>query len=396
MNSQTTEPLAALAPEERRATGVIASVATLRLFALFALLPVMSLFAAGLEGATPVLVGLAVGGYGLTQALLQVPLGALSDRIGRVPVILLGLGVFALGSIVAALADDIHGVIVGRLLQGAGAVSATLTALLADRTRPEVRTRTMAILGVGVGASFLLALVAGPAIAAVFDVRALFWLAAVLAGVSALVLVALPEAPPALPAAAPRPPVRRSSLTAVLRPSLLGLDASIFVLHALLTATFVALPLLLEDTLALPVTAHWKVYTTALLLSLTGMVPLILADDRGSRRSTVTVAVALLASGQLLLAFGGFSTVAVVAALALFFAGFGFLEAGLPARLSVLAPPELRGTALGVFTSAQFLGIFAGGLAGGRLLAGGRPADVFLAGAVVAALWLVLHRVADA
>src|SRR5690606_6656035 len=185
MNSQTTEPLAALAPEERRATGVIASVATLRLFALFALLPVMSLFAAGLEGATPVLVGLAVCGDGLTQALLQVPLGALSDRIGRVPVILLGLGVFALGSIVAALADDIHGVIVGRLLQGAGAVSATLTALLADRTRPEVRTRTMAILGVGVGASFLLALVAGPAIAAVFDVRALFWLAAVLAGVSA-------------------------------------------------------------------------------------------------------------------------------------------------------------------------------------------------------------------
>src|SRR5690606_3020746 len=188
MNSQTTEPLAALAPEERRATGVIASVATLRLFALFALLPVMSLFAAGLEGATPVLVGLAVGGYGLTQALLQVPLGALSDRIGRVPVALLGLAVFALGSVIAGTGETIHTVIAGRLLQGAGAISATLTAMLADRTRAEMRTRTMACMGIGIGCSCLIALAAGPAISAAAGTRALFWLAAVLAGIAALAL----------------------------------------------------------------------------------------------------------------------------------------------------------------------------------------------------------------
>jgi MFS family permease len=390
MDSPKTEPLATLAPEERRATGVIASVAVLRLFALFALLPVMSIFAGGLEGATPLLVGIAVGGYGLTQALLQIPLGALSDRVGRIPVILLGLAVFAAGSVVAALSDDIHGVIAGRLLQGAGAVSATLTALLADRTRPEVRTRTMAVLGVGVGAAFLVALVAGPAIAAAFDVRALFWMAAALAAVAALLLVLLPagHAP-----AAPRP--ARGAAGGSLRPALLRLDASIFVLHALLTATFVALPLLLRNALELPVTAHWKVYTVALLLSLVGAVPLVLADDRRGRRSTVSIAVGLLCAGQLLLAFGGFAVPAVVAALALFFAGFGFLEAGLPARLSVLAPPEARGAALGVFTSAQFLGIFAGGLAGGRLLAGGRPTDVFLACTLVAALWLVLDRLFD-
>lgn len=387
MNSSTIEPLA---PEERRATGVIASVAMLRLFALFALLPVMSIFAGGLEGATPVLIGLAVGGYGLTQAALQIPLGALSDRIGRIPVILLGLAVFALGSIVAALSNDIHGVIAGRLLQGAGAVSATLTALLADRTRPEVRTRTMAILGVGVGSSFLLALVAGPAIAAAFDVRALFWIAAGLAGVAALVLLTLPAAP--RPAARP---VSRGSFAAALQGPLLRLDAYIFLLHALLTASFVALPLLLRNGLELPVTGHWKVYTTALVLSLLGTVPLILADDRRGKRSTVTIALALLFGGQLLLAFGGFAVPLVIAALALFFAGFGFLEAGLPARLSVLARPEARGASLGVFTSAQFLGIFVGGLLGGRLLASGRPADVFVAGALLAGLWLVTHRLVD-
>ncbi len=392
MHSSTTDSLVPMAPAERRATGVIASVAMLRLFALFALLPVMSLFAASLAGATPMLIGIAVGGYGLTQALLQIPLGALSDRVGRVPVILLGLAVFAAGSIVAAVSDGIHGVIAGRLLQGAGAVSATLTALLADRTRPEVRTRTMAILGVGVGSSFLLALVAGPAIAAVWDVRSLFWLAAALAGVAALVLMTLPGAPEAAP---PPAPSARRSLAAVLHLPLLRLDLYIFLLHGLLTATFVALPLILRNVLALPVTDHWKVYTTALVLSLAGTVPLILADDRRGKRSTLTIAVGLLFAGQLLLALLSFSLPAVIGALALFFAGFGFLEAGLPARLSILADPEARGASLGAFTSSQFLGIFAGGLAGGRLLAGGRPADVFLAGAVVAALWLATHRLLD-
>lgn len=390
MNPSFTKTLTALQPEERRATGVITSVAMLRLFALFALLPVMSIFAGGLHGATPVLIGVAVGGYGLTQALLQIPLGALSDRVGRVPVILLGLGLFAAGSIVAALSESIHGVIAGRLLQGAGAVSATLTAMLADRTRPEVRTRTMAIFGIGIGTSFLVALVAGPAIAAVGGVRSLFWIAAGLAAASAMMLVALP--------ATREPEARRASggsFASAMRPSLLRLDLYIFVLHALLTATFVALPLMLRSAIELPVTRHWQVYTAALVLSLAGTVPLILIDDRRGKASTVATAVLLLLLGQLLLAFGGFALVTAVAGLALFFAGFSFLEAGLPARLSILADADARGASLGVFSSAQFLGIFAGGLAGGRLLESGRPADVFLACAVVAGLWLAAHRLLD-
>ncbi len=378
-------------PQERRATGVIASVSTLRLFGLFALLPVMSIFAGGLQGATPLLVGIAVGGYGLTQALLQLPLGALSDRIGRIPVILLGLALFAAGSVVAALSTTIYGVIVGRLLQGAGAVSATLTAMLADRTRPEVRTRTMALLGVGIGASFLLALVAGPAIAAVAGVRSLFWLAAALAGVGALLLLALP----AHSAPARRDRASGGMVKAAFRPPLLRLDLYIFLLHALLTASFVALPLLLRSELALPLPDHWKVYTAGLLLSLAGAVPLILADGRRGKSSTLSIAILLLLLGQLLLAFGGFAVVPVIAGLALFFAGFAFLEAGLPARLSILAAEDARGASLGLFSSAQFLGIFVGGLLGGHLLESGRPTDVFLACALVAGLWLATHRIGD-
>lgn len=379
-------------PQERRATGVIASVSMLRLFGLFTLLPVMSLFAGQLHGATPVLIGIAVGGYGLTQALLQLPLGVLSDRIGRIPVILIGLGLFAAGSVVAALSETIHGVIAGRLLQGAGAVSATLTAMLADRTRPQVRTRTMALLGVGIGASFLLALVLGPAIAAVSGVRSLFWLAALLAGMGALMLLALPADP--TPARRIRAPA--GLVKAAFGPPLLRLDLYIFLLHALLTASFVALPLLLRSELALPLTDHWKVYTGALLLSLAGAVPLILADGHRGKSSTLSIAVLLLMLGQLLLAFGGFALIPVIAGLALFFAGFGFLEAGLPARLSILAVEDARGASLGVFSSAQFLGIFAGGLLGGRLLESGRPADVFLACALLAAVWLGAHRFIDA
>ncbi|HEX2139100.1 MAG TPA: MFS transporter [Woeseiaceae bacterium] len=392
MNQQSPEAPTAMHPQERRATGVIASVSMLRLFGLFALLPVMSLFAGGLQGATPLLIGIAVGGYGLTQALLQLPFGALSDRIGRKPVILVGLGLFAGGSVLAGVSDTIHGVIAGRFLQGAGAVSATLTAMLADRTRPEVRTRTMAFLGIGIGSSFLLALVAGPAIAAATGVRSLFWLAAALAGLAALLLLALP----AVPAPARRERASMVSLKAAFRPGLLRLDLYIFLLHALLAASFVALPLLLQSRLELPLTDHWKLYTGSLLLSLIGAVPLILADGRRGKSSTLAGAVLLLLLGQLLLGLGGFALLPAVGGLALFFAGFGFLEAGLPARLSILAAEDARGASLGVFSSAQFLGIFAGGLLGGRLLESGRPTDVFLACALIAALWLATHRLTEA
>ncbi len=372
----------AMLPTERRAIGVIALIAMLRMFGLFALLPVLSLYAAGLDGHTPILIGFAVGAYGLTQAALQIPLGMLSDRIGRGPVIIGGLFIFAAGSIVAAMADTISAVIVGRLLQGAGAISATLTALIADATREQVRTRSMAVFGIGIGGSFVIAIIVGPAIAAHAGVPALFWIAAVFAVAGAALLKALP-------AGINRPIATQSwSLGPALRPELLRLNGYVFLLHAILTASFVALPFLFANRLELPVTAHWKIYVGALLVSLLGTIPLILRDERQGKAATIGVAVMLLLAGELVLSFGAFGVVPVFIALVLFFAGFNFLEAGLPARLSMLADGDARGVSMGVFSSSQFFGAFVGGLIGGRFLGAGRPADVFFVCALLAAIWL--------
>ena len=382
MKTDSDNALAAMLPQEKRSVGIIALVAMLRMFGLFALLPVLSLYAAQLEGATPLLIGLAVGAYGLTQAGLQIPFGALSDRIGRLPVIIGGLALFAAGSVMAAMADTIWGVIIGRLFQGAGAISATLTALISDATRDEVRTRSMAFFGIGIGASFILAITFGPVIAKPFGVSGLFWMGALLAIVSALMLRGLP-------AGIERPETPRSwNLRPAFRADLLRLDLYVFLLHAIMTATFVALPFLLANKLQMPVTSHWKMYVSAILVSLAGTIPLILNDDRQGKPATVGIAVTLMFIGQLLLTFTGISFAAVFLALVVFFAGFNFLEAGLPARLSRLADEDRRGASLGVFSSSQFFGAFVGGLIGGRFLAAGRPADVFFVCALLAAIWL--------
>ena len=380
------EPVSML-PSEKRVVGVAALIAMLRMFGLFALLPVLALYASSLDGVTPLQIGLAVGAYGLTQAILQIPLGMLSDRIGRRPVIIGGLFVFAVGSIVAATSDTIEMVIVGRLLQGAGAISATLAAMITDGTREQVRTRSMAVFGIGIGLSFVIALIAGPAIAAYAGVPALFWIAAALALVGAALLRLIPDD-------IEQPAAQREwSLRPAMRPDLLRLDFYVFLLHAILTASFVALPFLFTKTLELPVTGHWKIYVGALLLSLFGTVPLILRDERQGKEATVGLAVGLILIGLLLLSFTAFSVFPVFIALTLFFAGFNFLEAGLPARLSILAAGEARGATLGVFSSSQFLGAFAGGLIGGRFLSSGHPTDVFFVCALLAGIWLASSSV---
>ena len=373
-------------PNERRTVGIVAIVAMFRLFGLFALLPVLSIYAAALDGATPLLAGLAVGGYGLTQAMFQVPFGSLSDRIGRVPVILGGLAIFAAGSLLAAISDSIYGVVAGRFLQGAGAISSTLTALLADATRPVVRTRTMGLYGAGVGLSILLALVLGPVIAGTGGVRNLFLASAVLAAVAAAAMLVLPTPP------APARSDTKTSFRDVLTLPLVTLDLYIFLLHAMLTALFTALPFVLSRRLGLPLTDHWQVYVAALVISLIGTVPLIFADDRQGKRWTIQLALVSMLIGLLLLALAGFGLMPVIAAMALFFAGLNFLEAALPARLSILASEHQRGASLGVFSTAQFMGAFAGGVMGGWLLSSGFPADVFLFAAAVTGAWLLIHQ----
>ena len=373
-----------LYPSERRSVGILAFVAVIRMFGLFALVPVLSLYATELEGGTAFLAGVAVGAYGLTQAGLQIPLGALSDRIGRLPVIYGGLAIFAVGSIVAALADSIYGVILGRLLQGAGAISATLTAMIADATREEVRTRGMAIFGVGIGMAFFAAVVAGPIVAARFGVSALFWLAAVLAGIGALLLRGLPDVP--------RPAARENwSVRPAFRADLLRMDFYVFVLHVIMTATFVALPFLLVDRLEIPLTDHWKMYIGAIVVSLMITIPMILQDRHQGRVALISAAVVMIILAQVGLTFFGFATWTVFVAMVIYFGGFNFLEAALPARLSILADNDVRGASLGAYSTAQFLGAFVGGLIGGRFLGQGRPTDVFFVCALIAGIWLALQ-----
>lgn len=383
MSPDPDKNIAPMLPQEKRSVAIIASIAMLRMVGLFSLVPVLALYAGKLPGQRPILVGLAVGAYGLTQAGLQIPLGALSDRIGRVPVIVGGLLIFAAGSVVAAMADSIWGVILGRLLQGAGAVSATLSALIADSTREAVRTRSMAFYGVGFFFAFLIAFGGGPAIAAHYGVPALFWLGALFALIGIALLAALPRDNS-------RPLVPQGwNFAPAFRGMLLRLDAYVFLLHCMLTATFVALPFLATNKLQLTVGGYGEFVLAALLVSLLGAVPLIISDDRQGKPWTISAAVASILGGQLMLAFVGIGIVPVFIALALLFAGVVFLEAGLPARVSVLADEDARGASLGVFSSAQFLGAFAGGLIGGRFLAAGRPADVFFVCALLATIWLL-------
>ncbi len=371
-------------PTERRATAALAGVFALRMFGMFLVLPVFVLYADGLADATPVLMGLALGVYGLTQGALQIPFGWASDRWGRKPVLVVGLLVFAAGSALAALAPDIGWTIAGRALQGAGAIAAVLTALLADQTRDVVRTRAMAVIGICIGASFALSLVLGPALGAVIGVRGIFWLTAGLALLGIAVVKWL--VPPEAIAAHSRGPDSRDLFAVITDRSLHPLYGGIFVLHFLLTAIFVALPPAIE-AFGIP---HGRVYLPVLLGSVVLMLPAVFVADREPwRRWLLPAAVALIAAALAGLAAAHATYPALIALALLFFAGFNFLEAHLPAAVSQAAAPERRGAALGVYSSCQFFGAFAGGLAGGAAYGAAGSTGGFLVGAVAAAAWLL-------
>lgn len=396
--SSDAAPRVSFEPAERRAVATMALVLCLRMFGLFVLMPVLALYASELPGGTPELAGLAVGAFGIAQALLQVPAGLLSDRFGRKAVIVFGLLVFAAGSIVAAQSTTIAGVLVGRVLQGAGAISAAATALVADLTRPAVRTRAMAVVGIAIGLSFMVALAFGAQLAAWVGVPGLFVIgaAAALAGAALVVLGPGSFAPPASA-------VRREGVLRVLFDRrLLPYNAGVFVLHAMLTATFVALPFVLRDSFGLGRDDHAQVYFFAMALSLVGTVPLILLVERARRPAAVLLAgVLLLTAGQGVLALE-LPLLGIIGALALFFAGFNFLEARLPARVSEVAGEATRGAALGAFATGQYLGAFVGGALGGIVLGAAGAGGVFTAtlalgvGWIALGLWTSRRRSADA
>ncbi|HET9679835.1 MAG TPA: MFS transporter [Gammaproteobacteria bacterium] len=374
--------------------GLLAGVLSIRMLGIFMVLPVLALYAGGLPGATPLLAGLAVGIYGVSQAVLQIPLGALSDRIGRKPVILLGLLIFAAGSALAAMADGIGLVIAGRALQGAGAISATVIALVADLTPEQRRTRAMAFVGISIGASFSLALIIGPLLASWLGVAGLFWLAA---GLALCAISGLLAFIPTVPQSKPRAATPRFSWHQLIAPNVRALNGSIFLLHMLLTAVFVALPGVLLHQADLPAQHHWWLYLPALLISLGLMAPLIKRAEHSPRAQYQAMlwAIAFLTTGLLLMAIAAklaspesllwWLAVGLIA----FFGGFNFLEAHLPASLSCRVAPEQRGMALGGYATCQFLGAFVGGVLGG-FIAGWLAADsVFWFASVIGGIWFL-------
>ena len=377
--------------QELRSSGSLALIFALRMLGLFLVLPVFALEAQHYAGGNdPAMVGLALGMYGLTQAVFQLPLGLASDRFGRKKVIIVGLLVFALGSLVAALADSLMGLVWGRALQGAGAVSAAVTALLADLTRDSVRTKAMAMVGGSIALMFSLALVLSPLLAGWVGLSGIFWitLALTLAGIAAVLWVVPPE--PVQHTAMPRG--RFADLLAY--PDLLRLNVGVFVLHTVQMAMWVAVPTLLVQA-GLVKTAHWQVYLPAVLLSFAALGRLFAMERKGQLRSALLLAIVLVllvqaGLGALTLAGGAPSLWLLGAAMLVFFIGFNMLEATQPSLVSRMAPDRLRGAALGAYNTLQSLGLFAGGFLGGWLSRHGSLTGVFAATALLCVVWLVV------
>ncbi|MEF8722526.1 MAG: MFS transporter [Candidatus Accumulibacter delftensis] len=377
-----------MSSQEKRAGISLAAVFALRMLGLFLILPVFAIYAQDLpSGHDVALVGMALGAYGLTQAFLQIAYGAASDRFGRKPVIVFGLLLFAVGSFVAASAGDIYGVIAGRVLQGAGAISAAVTALAADLTREQHLTKVMAMIGSSIGMVFAISMVAAPLLFVSIGMSGIFSLTGGLALLAIFVVLKVVPAAPTVP----RRPTWPSFVEVLANRQLLRLNFGVFALHLMLTAMWVLLPAQLISIGELPVAEHWKLYLPALLVSFVIMVPAIIAAEKYGRMKLVfNTAVVLLLVVQV--GFGLFSTSIYGLALwlTLFFVAFNILEATQPSLISRIAPPHAKGAALGVYNTTQALGLFVGGVLGGALAKYLGPGAVWACGGLLTVIWLSL------
>jgi predicted MFS family arabinose efflux permease len=377
-----------LTPTERRASFALAGLFAARMLGLFLLLPVFAVAALGVVGGDdPARVGLALGMYGLTQACMQIPFGLASDRWGRRPVVLAGLLLFVLGSVICALSNDIFWITIGRAIQGSGAISAAITAWLADATRPEVRTRAMAMVGGSIGLSFALALVAAPLIVGAGGLSGLFWSIALLGVVClAVARFVVPVVP-----LAPRPAQPARAMQVFTHADLLRLNFGVFCLHLIQVAMFVVVPPLFIKLGGLSSAELWKVYLPVIFGSFIFMVPMIfVAEKKRAHRAMLRLAVAGLVVVFALLPWASQGFYLLAAGLTAFFVMFNVLEALQPSLVSRVAPPELKGLALGFYNTAQAAGLFLGGSLGGALVVWGGAATVFWAACALSALWLAV------
>nr|WP_016673706.1 MFS transporter [Yersinia pestis] len=379
-----------MTPLELRATWGLGTVFSLRMLGMFMVLPVLTTYGMALSGASEALIGIAIGIYGLSQAIFQIPFGLLSDRIGRKPMIIGGLLVFALGSIIAALSDSIWGIILGRALQGSGAIAAAVMALLSDLTREQNRTKAMAFIGVSFGVTFAMAMVLGPIVTHAFGLQALFW------GIAILALLGIVITLTVVPSANSHVLNRESSMvkgsvSKVLHNSrLLKLNFGIMCLHILLMSSFVALPQMMANAGLAPA-QHWVVYLVTMLVSFAAVVPFIIYAEMKRRMKQVFMGcVAVLFIAEVVLWFAGQDLWIIIAGVQLFFIAFNVMEAILPSLISKESPAGYKGTAMGIYSTSQFIGVAIGGSLGGWIF-GLEGADmVFAAGAIIALVWFAV------
>ncbi len=379
-----------MSPQEKRTAYSLAGIYMVRMLGLFMILPVFTLYGSELTGHTPFLIGLAIGIYGLTQAILQIPFGMLSDRIGRKPVIYLGLVIFVIGSAVAGFSHSIYGVILGRALQGAGAISSTIMALAADLVRDEHRTKIMGTIGLSIGFAFSLGIIGGPVLNQWIGVAGIFWLTAVL-GLFAIVIAAVLVPTPARHVLHRDTEVVMDSFAEVLRNGeLLRLDFGIFTMQFILTANFVILPIVLTKMTGLASNEQWAVYLPVMLIAFIIMLPfVIIAEKRRKMKPIFTASIGILVLCELMYLFSDHSLAEIIAVMLFFFVAFNTLEATLPSLVAKFSPPTRKGTAMGVYSTSQFFGIFLGGAAGGAAYAHWGVDGVFLMSAGLAAIWLL-------
>lgn len=370
----------------------IATIFSFRMLGLFMLIPVFTVFANDLRGATPTLIGVALGGYGLSQGLLQMPLGMLSDRFGRKSILTLGLLLFALGSLLGAMTDSIYGMIVARIIQGTGAIGSVLIALLADLTRDEDRTKGMAVIGAVIGISFSLAMVVSPALTHHFGLAGIFYLTLGLAFFGLLLLHTL----------VPTPIKERYHADSETKPTLLKevfansqlqrLNVGIFLQHFILTATFYALPLILQKQLGQGhLNQSWQFYLPLMVFSFLLMIPFILfAEKKRKVKLIFLIAIFGSALSQLLLAFSYNYWLPLCGFMLIYFIAFNILEANLPSLISRQADPKSKGTAMGIYSTSQFLGIFIGGVSSGFIYQLGGYQAIFSVNGALCLLWLII------
>ena len=379
-----------MTPVELRATWGLGTVFSLRMLGMFMVLPVLTTYGMALQGASESLIGLAIGIYGLMQAIFQIPFGLLSDRIGRKPLIVGGLLVFVLGSVVAAGTESIWGIILGRALQGSGAIAAAVMALLSDLTREQNRTKAMAFIGISFGITFAIAMVVGPIVTHALGLHALFWMIALLASLGIIItLLVVPSAPHHV-LNRESGMVKGSIRLVLANPRLLKLNLGILSLHILLMSSFVALPGQFEQA-GFPAADHWKVYLITMLIAFASVIPFIIYAEVKRRMKRVFVScVSLILVAEIVLWGAGNHFWTLVVGVQLFFFAFNLMEAILPSLVSKESPAGYKGTAMGIYSTSQFLGVAIGGSLGGWVFGHFDAQTVFLVGAIVAAIWLLV------